>query len=508
MTSRWRLLRDRVIRGPRNERTAVASTEVSAEAASGPEAPAAEVFALEQVALNPEPVRSLLPTSPDGEETSLFRNRNFVALWAAQGLSQTINTGLQFVLLILIVERFESSIAGSGLIIAMAAPPVVFGLISGIVVDRFDKRSVLIGTNAVRGVVTALLIFADVSVASIYAVAFVTATMGQFYLPAASAAVPSFVPSRQLLAANSVFQLTTVTSQLLGMVMVAPLMLKLFGFDASYIFAGVVILSTVPMLLLLPQLHPERSFDSESWRHRARMVPGELRAAWTMIRADRITTLAMLQLSTGGMLLFMFALLVPRFVKDVLEKNPDDSVFIFWPVGLGAILALRLLTVLGRRYSPTGIVTVGLFGLAVAIAAMGAVDFLVDFLQDEQPWGRLGPDQVLGESLLVVVVVILAFPMGIAYALVNAPAQTVLHERAPADMRGRVFSAQLMLANAISMFALLFIGVLTDAVGVAAVLFVVGVATLAMAVFSVYMRRLAHQEAQSSSERPAVSSDE
>ena len=486
MTSRWRLLRDRVIRGPRNERTAVASTEVSAEAASGPEAPAAEVFALEQVALNPEPVRSLLPTSPDGEETSLFRNRNFVALWAAQGLSQTINTGLQFVLLILIVERFESSIAGSGLIIAMAAPPVVFGLISGIVVDRFDKRSVLIGTNAVRGVVTALLIFADVSVASIYAVAFVTATMGQFYLPAASAAVPSFVPSRQLLAANSVFQLTTVTSQLLGMVMVAPLMLKLFGFDASYIFAGVVILSTVPMLLLLPQLHPERSFDSESWRHRARM----------------------LQLSTGGMLLFMFALLVPRFVKDVLEKNPDDSVFIFWPVGLGAILALRLLTVLGRRYSPTGIVTVGLFGLAAAIAAMGAVDFLVDFLQDEQPWGRLGPDQVLGESLLVVVVVILAFPMGIAYALVNAPAQTVLHERAPADMRGRVFSAQLMLANAISMFALLFIGVLTDAVGVAAVLFVVGVATLAMAVFSVYMRRLAHQEAQSSSERPAVSSDE
>lgn len=500
MTARWRLLRDRVSRRPRDDRAAGRPPEADLK-------PAADVFALEQAALNPKPQEGAESEPADGEEIPLFRNRNFVALWAAQGLSQTINTGLQFVLLILIVERFESSIAGSGLIIAMAAPPVVFGLISGIVVDRFDKRTVLVVTNAVRGVVTTLLIFADVSVASIYAVAFVTATMGQFYLPAASATVPSFVPHRQLLAANSVFQLTTVTAQLLGMVMVAPLMLKLFGFDASYLVAGFALLSTVPMLMLLPRLHPDRTFDSESWRHRARTVPGELRDAWTMIRADRITTLAMLQLSTGGMLLFMFALLVPRFVKDVLEKNPDDSVFIFWPVGLGAILALRLLTVLGRRYSPTGIVTVGLFGLAAAIAAMGAVDFLVDFLQDEQPWGRLGPDQVLGESLLVVVVIILAFPMGIAYALVNAPAQTVLHERAPADMRGRVFSAQLMLANAISMFALLFIGALTDAMGVAAVLFVVGVATLAMAFFSVYMRRLAHGEAQSLAEAQRAGSE-
>ncbi|MEE8370256.1 MAG: MFS transporter, partial [Dehalococcoidia bacterium] len=241
--------------------------------------------------------------------------------------------------------------------------------------------------------------------------------------------------------------------------------------------------------------------------HRARAVPGELRSAWAIIRGDRLTTLAMLQLSTGGMLLFVFALLAPRFVKDVLEKNPDNSVFIFWPLGLGAILALRLLTILGRRYSPTGIVTVGLFGLAGAIAAMGAVDFLVDFLQDEQPWGRLGPDQILGESLLVIVTVVLAFPMGIAYALVNAPAQTVLHERAPADMRGRVFSAQLMLANAISMFALLFIGGLTDAVGVAAVLFVVGVDTLGMAFFSVYMRRLAHAEAKSLAEAQRLPKD-
>ena len=457
----------------------------------GADQPDANEFAFEETALQASP-----PAEGDSEPPGLFSNRQFVALWAAQGISQTINTGLQFVLLILIVERFDSSIAGSGLIVAMAAPPVVFGLISGVVVDRYDKRKVLLVTNAIRGVVTVLLVVADVSVASIYAVAFVAATMGQFYLPAAAASVPIFVPRAQLLAANSVFQLTTVTAQLIGMVMVAPLMLKLFGFELSYIVAAVLILLTVPLLLRVPPLPPEKGFGSESWRHRARRVPGELKSAWAIIRCDRITTLAMLQLSAGGLLLFMFALLVPRFVKDVLLQDPDDSIFIFWPVGLGAILALRLLTVLGRRYSPTGIVTVGLFGLTVMIAAMGGVDFLVEFLQEKQPWDLLGPDQVLGTSLLVVVTIVLAFPMGIAYAMINAPAQTVLHQRAPADMRGRVFSAQLMLANGVSMVALLGIGGLTDAIGVAKALFVVSGMTLGMALFSVYMRRLAAQDPQ------------
>jgi uncharacterized membrane protein YtjA (UPF0391 family) len=51
-----------------------------------------------------------------------------------------------------------------------------------------------------------------------------------------------------------------------------------------------------------------------------------------------------------------------------------------------------------------------------------------------------------------------------------------------------------MLANAVSMVALLGIGGLTDAIGVASVLFVVAGMTLLMALFSVYMRRLAAQD--------------
>ena len=426
---------------------------------------------------------------PLADEPSIFRNRNFLSLWISTSVAQTVNTALQFVLLILVVERTNSSIAGSGLIIALAAPPVVFGLISGVAIDRVDKRSVLAATAALRALATALLVVGDVSVASVYAIAFVTATMGQFALPAANAALPVFVPRDRLLAANSAFQFTTTTTQLVGMVVLAPLMLKALGFEASYILSGALLLFAALLVLRLPPIPPSTRPGVETWRQRVGQVRRDLGEAWQLVKHDRLTALSMLQLSTGGMLLFMFALLVPRFVQDILGQSADNSVFVFWPTGLGALLALRLLPRLGRRYWPSDLATAGLIGLMLSIAAFAAMDFFVDFLQDQRPFGVLGPDQVGGDTLLLAVTLVFAFPLGVAYALVNAPAQTVLHERAPATMRGRLFSAQLMVANGVSMLALLLVGGIADATGVEVALFVVAGFTLFMVLVSLAFRR-------------------
>jgi hypothetical protein len=277
------------------------------------------------------------------------------------------------------------------------------------------------------------------------------------------------------------------------MIMLAPLMLKVFGFNASYIVGAVLIVLTVPIVARLPKLPPAVSTTGETWRSRLRAVPGDARTAMAFIRADRITLLAMVQLSTGGMLLFMFALLVPRFLPDVLDIDADNAVFVFWPLGLGALIALRFLPPLGRRYTATGIVTVGLFGLAVSTAAFAGINFLVDFLQEQQPFGVLGPDQVGGLSLLVVLTLLLAFPMGVTYALVNAPAQTVLHERSPEAVRGRVFSTQLMLANGVSMIALILVGVVADTTSVEVAMGAVALLTMLSGVISLYMRRQAER---------------
>jgi MFS family permease len=76
--------------------------------------------------------------------------------------------------------------------------------------------------------------------------------------------------------------------------------------------------------------------------------------------------------------------------------------------------------------------------------------------------------------------------MGFAYALVNAPAQTVLHERAPAEMRGRVFAAQVVLANAVGILPLIVAGSVADIYGVSPVLFAIAAVMATVAGFSIY----------------------
>jgi MFS family permease len=92
-------------------------------------------------------------------------------------------------------------------------------------------------------------------------------------------------------------------------------------------------------------------------------------------------------------------------------------------------------------------------------------------------------------SLLVVLTMIIAVPVGFMYALVNAPAQTTIHERAPEAMRGRFFGTQLTLANAASLVVLLVVGVLLDLVGVIAVLFLYAPLVVLVALYGVVMNR-------------------
>ena len=202
----------------------------------------------------------------------------------------------------------------------------------------------------------------------------------------------------------------------------------------------------------------------------------DIRATGVMIWRDRLTALAFVQLITGVMLLFMFAVLVPQFVHEVLGRAEEDAVFVFWPTGVGAVLALLVVPRLGRHFSINSMATAGLALLCVAVTILGVFDFLRTSTGGSQDWLLIGT-------------LIMAFPLGLAYAAVNAPAQTLLQERAPAEMRGRLFSTQMMLANAVSMLALLVVGGVADAAGVRQSLFLLGGALFLITLGSVWLGR-------------------
>jgi MFS family permease len=207
-------------------------------------------------------------------------------------------------------------------------------------------------------------------------------------------------------------------------------------------------------------------------------IPQEFRESWRVLVADRYSTLALAQLIMSSTLILLFAILIPRYMSDVIDAPPDNAAYVFAPAGIAALVGLRFIPWFAR-YGKNRVVVVGLVGIAVSVLLLAAVEPIADIT-------RLTPAsdyivRFLRVSLLVALAMCFAAPMGFFYSLLNAPAQTVLHERAPPEMRGRIFATQVISANFISLLPLLIIGVVTDLIGVPLVLAILAIGLAAMA---------------------------
>ena len=423
-----------------------------------------------------------------GRSAPVLGIRRFRLLWLAQVLAHTAQNATLFTLLVLVVAETDSTIHGSLLVLFYVLPSVVFGMVAGLLVDRWRKRTVLLITSVVRMGACVAFLLVSPNVWLIYVIILGFSTMGQFFTTADAASIPALVPRNQLMAANSLFNMAVTGSQFGGMVLLAPAVIKAFGSDVLFIAAALAFLVAAALAYRLPEIEEEEGAKSpERERAPLRGAVWEMWRTLRILRHDVASNVALLQMTVSGALVLFFAVLVPRYMQSVLQVAPDDAVFIFAPTGVGAMLGLRALPLITQRLGKGQTVVVGLVGLAACLVALGFVERIADFMEETESLNPFADNgRVAGLSLLVALTMALTGPLGFAYALVNAPAQTILHERAPAEMRGRVFASQLVLANLVSIGPLILVGGVADLYGVSPVLLTIAVAVLLTAAISVF----------------------
>src|ERR1700674_606819 len=84
-------------------------------------------------------------------DQSIWRNKDFLLLWLAQAISQTAQNAIWYGIVVLVQRRSNSSTQLSVAVLTLIIPSVIFGVLAGVYVDRWDKRVVLIATNLIRG---------------------------------------------------------------------------------------------------------------------------------------------------------------------------------------------------------------------------------------------------------------------------------------------------------------------------------------------------------------------
>lgn len=400
--------------------------------------------------------------TPKKSEPSLLDDLDFRVLWLSRLFSQTAQGSLLYALLILVIDLSDRSVFTSLFVICSILPSIVFALPAGIVVDTVPRRGLLILLNGFRFLFMLFLVGIEPSLAGVFAATLGIWIIHQFYSPAEAAMLGEIVPPSRYTPAQAMFNLALTISQGLGLVIAAPILLRIGGPRLVFVVCGALWIFAAALTALLPALERHRAMRRPA-SHSLRQSLGD---GWRFARGDRLTFEAIIDDVLVGVGMSALVVIMPFYLERVLGTSKENTVFVFAPAALGLVLGLRLAPRLGRLISEQYSATLALFLFALCVGALGFVESAWNFLNGTLRLPLDALTDALRISPLISVAMIVSIPAGLASAIVNVSARSILLARSPSNLRGQLIATQGLIGNIGSLIPTLIAGIATDIFGV------------------------------------------
>jgi len=408
------------------------------------------------------------------EWAALLAQTPLVRLLQERALGQVGQNALLYTLLLVVVERTGSSFFTALMVMALTGPSILFGLAGGALADALPLRWSLVGGALARVAIVALMVPNAGDLPTLFLLGFLFALVGQVVGPAESAALPRLVEAPRLARANALFILVAMLGQLGGAVVLAPFLFKLLGARAVMVVVSLLYVRTAVVAARIGPLGRGEAVGEQGLGLWEALLMG-----WRVLRDSHPAFLAMVFMTAAMMLMKVVAVLAPHYVREVLDIEAENVVFVMAPAAVGAGLALLLTPLLGRLIKIDRAVGVGFAILVVGLMALGLVVQLRDFILEHLDLGIGFVEGRLGVSSVITLTLLLAVPVGLAGTMVLVAARTVLNREAPLQAQARVFATQSAVADAVSLLPALLLGGLADLVGARFVLVAATLATVA-----------------------------
>jgi len=393
----------------------------------------------------------------------VLRNRNFALLWGGQAISQLGDAVFYIALVWLVVELTGSALAVGTMMILTQVPRLVLQAVGGVIVDRYDRRKIMLLADLLRAMV--VFIFASLVLAQVvelwhvYILAVIFGLVGAFFLPAQTAVIPLLVGKDELITANSLNSMTLQANNIIGPALGGVLIsLPGVGVGGVSLFNALSFATGALGIWLIRLPAQEREGAGGSFW-------GALIGGLHYLRSyPVILTLAGL----AALLNFAAApimVLMPLFAKEVLEVGVRGFGFMEAGVGAGLLTGSLVIGAIGkvRRRGPyiLGLCTVD--GLLLALFATA-------------------------RSLQVAIGVLFAF--GVINSMINVVLMALLQEMVADEFRGRVFSLLMLLSGGLQPISMGLAGGLADLFGLVPVILACGLGVALIAAGGFLLREM------------------
>lgn len=191
--------------------------------------------------------------------TLLRENPEYAKLWFAQVISLTGDWFNTVVLLGLVSEFSEGSgIAISIFLVLRFLPPLIVGPFAGVLLDRFNRRNLLVASNLLRALIVPLYLLgaSPDTLWIIYGVTIIQFTLSAIFEPGQSAIIPALVKPEQIVRGNTLMSVTWSVMLAAGAI-IGGLFAYVFGATAA-IIADAITFAFAGGLLLWVDYDPEK----------------------------------------------------------------------------------------------------------------------------------------------------------------------------------------------------------------------------------------------------------
>ncbi|MBA3864816.1 MAG: MFS transporter [Solirubrobacterales bacterium] len=333
----------------------------------------------------------------------LRRRRQFRSLWSALALSY-VGSGAATVALVLYVQQTRGTgTAVAALLVAEGAPRLL-GPLAGGLADRIDLRQMMIGADLGQAALFALMALLP-PFAILLALSALTSLLQTAYSPARTSAVPVLVEEDELLTANA---LTGAASNLYVAIgpLVGALLFVAGGASLVLVINAVSFIGSAQLTRGIPSLPPPPRGDGDE------NFLAAVRTALRFAMADRLTRTVMLSIFAVFAFIAVDNVALVFLVRDTLGASAGAYGIVSAVFGIGMLTASLAIA------SGTTLPAPLLYLLSLLLSSVGTL--------------------LTGIAPVIAVVALFQLVAGSGNGMEIVASETILHQRVPRHLLGRV----------------------------------------------------------------------
>lgn len=351
--------------------------------------------------------------------TAVFKRRDFVLMWSAQLVSTAGSALADLAAGIYVYQRTGSAFLVGVTLMATAVPSLLVGLLAGIVVDRYDRRRVMILGNLAQGLIVALIpLLIGVNLAFLFVLILLNAAAQQFFDPAYEAIIPELASDEELSAANAYLSIASFGSTAIGFAGAG--LLTAISVDWAFYIDALTFFFSAGCILLL-RIRPQVVAEAEAG------LGNILENLKLGVRTIWDTPMLRSLFGLGAPVFFAFGLwnvlLLPMAIK-VLGGTDFQYGIQEGLTSVGFVCGSLFMAKYANRLQT---------GLWVFVGTMGMAVFGI----------------LYGLSPVIAVAIVFASISGFFNSPSAVARQTLLQLHTPRELRGRVFAAMFVMRDVI-----------------------------------------------------------